>query len=161
MAKYILDANIFIQAKNGPYDMEVAPVFWNWLDAEFNKGTIISSSLVSGELKNGNDDLAEWVKERNSIDVFPEPTERAQAIFSEISDYVNRKYEPAFVEKFLDGADPWVIAQAKDLNIKVVTNEKRVNSNAKKIKIPNIGDVFDVKSLNMYELLKVLGARFN
>ena len=31
---YLLDANIFIQAKNLYYNFDICPAFWDWLDRE-------------------------------------------------------------------------------------------------------------------------------
>ncbi|MCB0596496.1 MAG: DUF4411 family protein [Lewinellaceae bacterium] len=61
---------------------------------------------------------------------------------------------------FLSGADPWVIAQAKVEGAKVITMEKLVGSESKKVKIPNICIEFDVEWLSTYQLLRALGARF-
>lgn len=30
---YLLDANVFIEAKNRYYGFDLAPGFWDWLDA--------------------------------------------------------------------------------------------------------------------------------
>ena len=35
---YLLDANIFIQAKNLHYSFDFCPAFWEWLDASEQDG---------------------------------------------------------------------------------------------------------------------------
>ena len=55
---YWLDANVFIQAKNGPYAFDIAPSFWNWLVSMADQGIFKSPTQVYGELANGTDDLA-------------------------------------------------------------------------------------------------------
>lgn len=62
MKRHCLDANVLIQAKNGPYGFDIVPAFWNWLDQQVSNQTIFSSIMVYKELSEGNDDLAVWVK---------------------------------------------------------------------------------------------------
>jgi len=63
-------------------------------------------------------------------------------------------------QHFLDGADPWIIAQAKVRGDVVVTHEKLVNDESTKVKIPNICVQFGVKYVDTYKMLRELGARF-
>ena len=58
MCRYYLDANVFIQAKNGPYGMDIAPSFWKLLDEQSEAGVICGSSMVYKELVAGDDELA-------------------------------------------------------------------------------------------------------
>jgi hypothetical protein len=65
----------------------------------------------------------------------------------------------AETEKFLSGADPWVIAHSIVSGDRIVTHEKRVPNNSKKIKIPNICEIFDAPvCLDTYQLMRALGA---
>ncbi len=61
---YLLDSNIFIQAKNLHYGFDFCPAFWEWLDTEHASGTVSSVEKVRDELIGGDDDLAEWAKAR-------------------------------------------------------------------------------------------------
>ena len=54
---YLLDANVFIQAKNLHYGLDFCPAFWDWLDQANAAGTVFSIEKVSDELKGGADDL--------------------------------------------------------------------------------------------------------
>lgn len=160
MERYCLDSNVLIQAKNGPYGFDIVPAFWNWLDQQVSNQTIFSSIMVYNELSEGNDDLAVWVKNRQDTGFFVEPDKNGQAIFHEIADYVRKTYPPHNVQDFLDGADPWVISQAKIEKAFVVTHETIVSDNSNKIKIPNICKQFKVDYMNTYQMMRNLKANF-
>lgn len=55
---YLLDANIFIQAKNLHYGFDFCPAFWDWLIQKNQQGQLFSISRVGDELIAGNDTLA-------------------------------------------------------------------------------------------------------
>jgi len=65
MAKlpYWLDANIFIEANNTFFNIEIAPSFWAWLETKLKAGVLKSSSLVYGEVL-GKDDMLASQKRR-------------------------------------------------------------------------------------------------
>ncbi|MCB0525931.1 MAG: DUF4411 family protein [Lewinellaceae bacterium] len=160
MPGYCLDTNIFIQAQNGPYAMDIVPAFWDWLDQKVDDGNLFSSIMVYQEITAGTDDLADWAKARNNSGLFEAPSPNAQQLIGVISNYVLTNYQQAEANFFLQGADPWVIAQAQATNAKVVTMEKLVGANSKKVKIPNICEHFGIEWLNTYQLLRELNARF-
>lgn len=160
VSRYCLDANVFIQAKNGPYGMDIVPSFWQFLDEQADAEAICSSKEVYEELANGDDDLAIWAKDRKDGGMFVEPDEKTQAVFADIADFVIERYVNHQARLFLDGADPWIIAQAKVEGAVVVTHEKLVTDNSAKVKIPNICIQFEVKYVDTYEMLRDMGARF-
>jgi hypothetical protein len=73
MLRYCLDSDVFIQAKNGPYGMDIVPAFWDWLDLQFNAGIIYSSTMVYEELVAGGDELAQWARRRINSGFFERP----------------------------------------------------------------------------------------
>src|SRR5690348_7002126 len=68
MNKYVLDANVFIEAKNKHYGMDFCPAFWDWLLTAQKKGLVCSIEAVLDELKQqpeedeDEDELSKWVK---------------------------------------------------------------------------------------------------
>jgi hypothetical protein len=157
---YIIDANVMIEAAN-VYSFEVVPGFWAWLTEQCERRTIRSASLVKDEV-DFPPELVEWIKLRDDegflIDV---SVDDVQAKLREISDWViAQDFGPEHVAKFLDGADPWIIAVASVRGAVVVTQEKSVGPTSKKIKIPNVCQSFDVRCINTFELLRDLGAVF-
>ena len=160
MPEYWIDADVFIQAKNGPYAFDVAPEFWAFWDRMNDKGLVASSSLVRDELLDGTDALAEWARERRASAMFVEPDAGTQMAFQEVAQHVSERYAPNQARKFLVVADPWLIAHAMASGGKVVTQETRAGENSRRVKIPNVCDFFGVESLNMDDMLRELGASF-
>ena len=72
--------------------------------------------------------------------------------------HVSGRYERNQAGLFLAKADPWLTAHAIAGGGKVVTQETRVGDNSRRVKIPNVCDFFGVESLNVYEMLRELGA---
>lgn len=46
MIDYLLDANVFIQAKNLHYGFDFCPAFWQWLDEQNLAGKVASVEKV-------------------------------------------------------------------------------------------------------------------
>ena len=50
---YLLDANVFIQAKNLHYGLDFCPAFWDWLIEANARGLVYSIEKVGDELDAG------------------------------------------------------------------------------------------------------------
>ena len=48
---YLLDANVFIQAKRLHYGFDFCPAFWDWVDRENGAGTVKSIEKVGEKLQ--------------------------------------------------------------------------------------------------------------
>lgn len=46
--KRLLDANVFITAKNSYYQMDIFPAFWSWLDDKAELGVLASTDSRRG-----------------------------------------------------------------------------------------------------------------
>jgi len=160
MALYCLDTNVFIESKNGPYGFDIVPGFWEWIDRMVQAGYVYSTVTVYSELTEGNDELAQWARDRRDSGLFVDHDERVQSAFHEIANYINTHYDRHHSEAFLDGADPWVIAQAQTDQATVVTREAVVNTHSRKVKIPNICRVFEVNCIDTFSMLRNAGASF-
>jgi hypothetical protein len=55
---YLLDTNVFIEAKNRHYGFDFCPGFWDWIDQAHQDGTVFSIDKVASELGAVDDDLA-------------------------------------------------------------------------------------------------------
>ena len=64
--RYVLDTNVFIQAKNTWYGFGVCPGFWDLLELGFAEGLLVSHEKVRAELMGGDDDLKcgqkDWIR---------------------------------------------------------------------------------------------------
>jgi len=161
MERYCLDTNIFIEAMEGAYSFDIAPGFWNWLGKDIDDGCIYSSFNVYRELIKKDDQLSRWIKNHYTEESFVAPDKEVQDIFSKIAEYTTKIYPSHQASNFLSGADPWVIAQAKRDETILVTQEKHADERSKKPKIPNICDVFAVRYIRLYELLRRRKVRLN
>jgi hypothetical protein len=59
---YLLDANVFIQAKNLHYGFDFCPGFWDWLAEQNRRGAVFSIEKVEDELVGVGDDLSQWAQ---------------------------------------------------------------------------------------------------
>ena len=87
---YLLDSNIFIQAKNMHYGFDFCPAFWDWLLKENSNGKVYSITKVGDELIAGDDELADWAKERTDGFFLPMKPEMVQRM-AEVSLWVTRQ----------------------------------------------------------------------
>ena len=67
MTTYLLDANVFIQAKNLHYGFDFCPAFWEWIDEQNNAAKAFSVERVGDEILAGDDELSEWARQRPGL----------------------------------------------------------------------------------------------
>lgn len=155
---YLLDANVFIQAKRLHYGFDFCPAFWSWLEREHANARVFSIEGVFDELVAGADDLASWAQTRR--DLFLRPDSGTVSSLSATSAWAtHQQYDPAAVNTFLQVADYYLVAQAHALGFTVVTHEIAANS-VKKIKIPDACMGLGVRSVTPYSMLRSERARF-
>lgn len=108
---YLLDANVLIDANRDYYPLERVPEFWEWLENAGENGHAKIPLEVYEEVREGEDDLANWAKGEpiKSVLLFQEEVD-----VSLVSSATDQGY--AFdladdeVEKI--GRDPFLIAYA-------------------------------------------------
>ena len=63
--RYIIDADVFITAKNSYYPFDFCPGFWSGVLRSFHGGRVCSIERVHGELMAGSkeEDLVKWARE--------------------------------------------------------------------------------------------------
>ena len=156
---YLLDANIFITAKNNYYGVDVAPGFWEWIAEDYLVNDLRSIAAVRDELLAQDDDLTAWARrlpqdfwlEELDTDV---PSLRAIASWTMTGD-------PRFMQhartEFLATADYRLVAQAHAGGHVVVTHEVPQPEGKKKIKIPDVCVAFGVEQREPFELFRELG----
>ncbi|MEB3161814.1 MAG: DUF4411 family protein [Prochlorothrix sp.] len=156
---YLLDANVFIQAKNLHYGLDFCPGFWSWLVEKNEAGEVISIDKVADEINAGQDELTRWVRQQGQGLFRPTDTQ-VLAQFGPVSDWVMaQSYEPAAIHTFMQVADFYLIAHALAGGDVVVTHEVPANS-VKRIKIPNVCVGLGLGFITPYEMLRREGARF-
>lgn len=130
---YLLDANVFIQAKNLHYGLDFCPAFWEWLIVRNAADQVFSIERVGDELEAGADELATWAAARGpSFFLKPDPA-MLPALRAVSSWATSQQYEPAAVNTFLQGTDYYLVAHALTHGHTVVTHEI-ASTSAKRIK---------------------------
>ncbi len=158
MTTYLLDTNIFIQAKNLHYGFEFCPAFWDWLDQQNEAGKVFSTEKVSDEIQVADDELANWTRQRPKL--FLAPNNRIKPSLTALSIWANsQSYQQAGVSTFLQSTDYYLVAQAHANDCIVVTHEASSES-LRKIKIPKACRGVGVTFTNPYEMLREEKARF-
>lgn len=157
--RYLLDTNIFIQARNLHYGFDFCPAFWEWLIARNAAGIVGSIDKVSDELVAGGDDLSDWAKARGDAFFLP-PDEPVVPALGRVSAWANgQKYERAAIATFLQVADYWLVSHALARRCTVVTHEVPAET-VRKIKIPNACVGLGIQVMSPYEMLRRERARF-
>jgi hypothetical protein len=87
---YLLDANVFIQAKNLHYGLDFCPAFWDWLIAENAAKRVFSIEKVGDEILAIADELAEWASDRGE-EFFLKPDAKLLAALSLVSAWATGK----------------------------------------------------------------------
>jgi hypothetical protein len=159
MMTYLLDANVFIQAKNLHYGLDFCPAFWEWLIAQNEAKRVFSIEKVGDEIDAGADELADWAAQRGPGFFLKPDTAMLPALVTVSSWTTSQNYEPAAVNTFLQIADYYLVAHALAHEYVVVTHEVAAAS-AKKIKIPNVCIGLSIKFMSPYEMLRHERARF-
>ena len=156
---YLLDSDVFIQAKNLHYGLDFCPAFWEWLIASNTVGLVFSTEKVGDEIDAGADELAHWASARGDGFFLKPDTAVLPALATVSSWAAGQHYEPAAVSTFLQVADFYLVAHALAHGHVVVTHEVAAAS-TKRIKIPNACIGVGVKCMSPFEMLRHERARF-
>ena len=156
---YLLDADVFIRAKNLHYGFGFCPAFWDWLITENRAGKVFSIEKVDDELRAVADDLSEWAKARGD-GFFLRPDSSILPALKDVSTWASSgTYDPSAVNTFLQVADYYLVSQAQAGGHTVVTHEVPSVS-TRKIKIPDACIGFGIKYMTPYQMLRRERARF-
>lgn len=139
------------------------PAFWTWLEDQAAAGEIASTDMIYDELKDGGDDLADWVRDRREL-IFHVPSSSqtvAQAV-GRLGTWVqSENYKPHVLADFMDSADPFLVGAALETGSTLVTQETPAGASRKKAKIPDACRHLGVNYENTFEMMRALGARFS
>ncbi len=156
---YLLDADVFIRAKNLHYGLDFCPAFWDWLIEQNQVGKVFSIEKVGDEVLAVEDELSEWAQSRGEA-FFLRPDASVFPALGTVSAWANGQgYEPAAVSTFLQVADYYLVAHAQAAAHTVVTHEVP-SASVKKIKIPDACIGLGIKCMSPYEMLRRERAQF-
>lgn len=156
---YLLDADVFIRAKNLHYGLDFCPAFWDWLIAQNELGMVFSIEKVGDEVRAVDDELSTWASERGH-EFFLKPDATTFPALAEVSSWASgQKYEASAVSTFLQVADYYLVSHAQATGYVVVTHEVP-SASTRRIKIPDACIGLGVKCMSPFEMLRRERARF-
>jgi hypothetical protein len=156
---YLLDADVFIRAKNLHYGFDFCPAFWEWLKESNAAGVVFSVEKVGDEVLALADELSDWATDMGA-GFFLRPEASFFPSLAAVSTWASgQRYEPSAVSTFLQVADYYLVAVAHAGNHTVVTHEIP-SASTRKIKIPDACIGLNVKCMTPYEMLRRERARF-
>src|SRR5271156_3344167 len=120
---YLVDTNIFIQARNLHYGFGFCRAFWDWLIDQQTAGNVASIDKVGDELRAGDDDLSDWANARGAAFFRPADDLVVPALARVSTWAAGQNYERSAIATFLQVADYWLVAYALAHAYIVVTHE--------------------------------------
>ncbi len=157
---YLVDADVFIEARRGDYAFDLCPGFWDWLDLAHARGQVFSIEAVRQDLLAGADLLADWAAVRTSMFLAATPDWIAHLATVAAWTQASAQYVPAAKAEFLAVTDSMLVAAGMATGFTVVTNETREPRRTSRIKIPDACDSQGVRSIGPRQMLRGQGARF-
>lgn len=158
--RYLLDADVLIQAHRAYYRFKFCPGFWESLIWYCEKGVIRSIDKVFDELMVGKDALGHWAKAICPQTFFQVTTARAVgAEYGKLIAWASEKsqYKAAALSQFAQVADTWLVAFAKANSCVIVTQEESAPDSVVSIKIPDVCNAHSVPHVTTYDMLENLG----
>lgn len=165
---YVLDSNVFMEAARRYYAFDIAPPFWDSLNQHADEGIIESIDWVKKELERGigekgeEDELARWANGDFSRAFCSTDEDDVIQSYGRVMTWVygQSQYTDAAKVDFAKGADGWLVAYAVAKGRIVVTHEVLANDARRKVPIPNVCELFSVRYIDTFVMLRELGVRF-
>jgi len=161
--RYVLDANVFIQAFRTHYAFDICPGFWSALLRQDGAKRVCSIDRIKDELITENDHLSEWAKEKVSKHFFKDTADkRVVDTFTDMVRWVQNEgqFTPEAKAQFASVADGWLVAFAKANSLVVVTHEEYAPGAKNSVPIPNVCIEFDVEYCDTFAMLRDVKEQF-
>ena len=168
-AQYIFDTNVVLAAQATYYRPSICPGFWqfmthrHWAELLFSLDVVHAELLANAE-KYDAEHLQVWLAQHSSEERFflstdDDAVDRERTRMIQIIE-ANSSYNPSQVEKFINGADLWLIAYAKVHDCVVVTEEQPADDAYSKVRIPDICAQFGAPCRSTFDMLEELDIAF-
>jgi len=159
-SRYLIDANVFIQAKNFHYRFGFCQGFWEWLIEAHQAGIVFSIDKVHQELNDGDKDdpVRLWADALPDGFFIADTHDNAvMQAYRQVMHWnvANNHYRQQAKDEFarFDKADAFLIAVAKAHGFIVVTHEASKPESKKRVLIPDAANEFNIESIMIYDLL--------
>lgn len=158
---YVLDSDVFINAKNRHYGFDIVPAFWEWLDQAHADGRVFTVTACADEVMAVADELADWMSTRRASMALAPAANDASSL-QVVSEWAvgEPQYTQGAVAQFLGVGDYFLVAQALSRGFTVVTHEEPAPLAQKRIKIPDACRGVGVSYMSPFQMLRAEGARF-
>lgn len=155
---HLLDANVLITANRLYYPLERVPEFWDWLLHYGTNGQVKMPVEMVEEIRDGTDDLAAWLGDRNHLDALRLDEEADVKLVQKV---INEGYAQDLNDQEVEiiGRDPFLVSYAlRDQDGRcVVTTEvskpRRVRANRH---LPDVCMQLQVSWMDSFGFLKAL-----
>ena len=155
---HLLDANVLISANRQYYPLDRVPEFWDWLVYYGAQGQIKMPLEMVEEIREGTDDLSDWISDRDKLDALCFDEEADVALVQRV---INEGYATDLTDQEIEiiGRDPFLISyglRVQDSRC-VVTNEvskpgrQRANRH-----IPDVCDQMQVVWMDSFRLIRTM-----
>jgi len=170
---FLLDANVFIEAKRRYYAFDLCPGFWDCLTSLHGAGHLYSIDRIKKELEGDrakkelereNDELVEWLSEAMPSDCFLSTDDDSViSCYRQIISWVyeQEQFKNEAKTEFGESADGWLVTCAKAREMVLVTQEVYAPDARRKVKMPNICREFGVHYTDTFGMLRELGVSFH
>ncbi len=164
--KFLIDANSFITPYRSYYAFDLIPTYWSRLSGDADAGRLVLLDMVKAEIDKGGDDLAAWLDLQTGFVICNHVNAEIIDQYQQIMQYLQTcgLYKKEALASWAPGniADPWLIAAAKVNDYTIITAEvpsgglspKTPNKSAK---IPDVARAFDVRTNNLFYMMRQLG----
>jgi len=162
----VMDADVFISAKNQYYAFDICPGFWTSIVHHGGSGNICSIDRVKNELLAGRktEDLVQWVRDEVPAGFFLDTNgEDVISAYADVMLWVQRnpQYLDRAKAKFATEADGWLVAYAVSRGATVVTNEQPRPESRNRVLLPDVCTQFSVAYKDTFGMLRELATRFD
>lgn len=148
MTIYCFDTSALLDAWTRHYPPDVFPQLWRALEESIATGEVIAAEEVRVEIRKKDDALLRWASKQDGL--FVDLDQAQQACVAEILEMFPRLVD---TRRGRSGADPFVIALARQRNAVVVTGEND-DGTADKPKIPTVCRHFAIRAIKPLEFLR-------
>lgn len=152
---YCIDSCSLMSAMRDTYPISTFGSLWEELGKSFEDGILISTQIVYEEIETGDDELLNWAEAYKPFFLRVD-----ESLVHEVATVVT-KY-PTLIDHTSprEQADPYLIGLAKLKSGIVVTEERFVGDNARRIKIPNVCKSEGIESIRLIEMIKRMNWKF-
>lgn len=163
---FVLDADVFIAAKNAYYAFKICPGFWSAIVHAHSEGRTHSIDRIRNELLTGREeeDLVQWVKTDLPGAFFHDTNSGAiSGAYAEVMLWVQRsqQYFDRAKAKFATEADGWLVAYSMVHGTEVVTNEQPRPDSRSRVLLPDVCAQFKVPYRDTFFMLRELAVRLD